>query len=283
VDGIATPGFGAAAEPVPAEIEAAVVRDVHGDFAIERLRLDPPRPDEVVVRIVATGLCHTDVAVRDQAIPSPLPIVLGHEGAGVVVAIGEAVRQVTVGDHVVITYLSCGECRPCRSGQPASCALFGLHCFSGGRADGSHALHSHDGSALHDRFFGQSSFATHAIANERNVVKVRRDAPLELLGPLSCGVMTGAGTVWNELQVKPGDSFAVFGAGAVGLSAVMAAKLAGAGTIVAVDRVASRLELARELGATHVATQGRPIPWRRSARSCRRGSTGPSRPPGGSE
>jgi aryl-alcohol dehydrogenase len=239
-------------QAIPAEIDAAVVREAHGDFKFERLKIDLPRSDEVLVRIVATGLCHTDIAVRDQKIRSPLPIVLGHEGSGIIVAKGDSVRELAIGDHVVITYLSCGECKQCHSGQSASCVRFGLHCFSGGRSDGSHALHSHDGSALNDQFFGQSSFATHAIANERNVVKVRRDAPLELLGPLACGVMTGAGTVWNELQVKPGESFAVFGAGAVGLSAVMAAKVSGASRIVVVDRVESRLKLAVELGATHV-------------------------------
>jgi aryl-alcohol dehydrogenase len=236
---------------VPAEIEAAILREAHGDFAIERVAFEPPRADEVVVRIVATGLCHTDVAVRDRAIPSPLPIVLGHEGAGVVVAIGTAVRQVAVGDPVVLTYLSCGECRECRSGAPAFCSQLGMLCFGGARPDGSHALHDHTGGDLHDRFFGQSSFATHAIAHERNVVKVRADAPLEMLGPLACGVMTGAGTVWNELDVGPGSTLAVFGVGAVGLSAIMAAKIAGATTIIAIDRVATRLDVALELGATH--------------------------------
>lgn len=233
-------------------VVAAVVRRVNGPFELETVRLSQPRPDEVLVRLVATGMCHTDIAGRDGELPTPLPAVLGHEGAGVVEAIGASVKHVEPGDHVVLTYLSCGHCPSCESGEPSSCSDFGPLCFSGARSDGSHALCAGDGSVLSDRFFGQSSFAPYAIAHERSVVKVRKDAPLALLGPLGCGVMTGAGAVWNTLQVKPGSSFAVFGAGAVGLSAAMAAKVAGATTIVCVDRVPSRLDLALELGATHV-------------------------------
>ena len=236
---------------------AAIVRDHHGGFGLESALLDPPRSDEVLVRIVATGLCHTDILVRDGIMPVPFPIVLGHEGAGTIIAVGSAVTDLMPGDPVILTYLSCGHCRQCEGGSTASCAHIRDLCFSGARPDGSHALRGGEGEALNDRFFGQSSFATHCIANRRNVVKVSAEAPLELLGPLGCGVMTGAGTVWNALRVGPGDSFAVHGAGAVGLSAVMAARVAGATTIIAVDVVPSRLALARELGATHVvdATQ----------------------------
>jgi aryl-alcohol dehydrogenase len=185
--------------------------------------------------------------------PVPLPVVLGHEGAGVVEAVGPAVEQLSPGDHVALSFLPCGHCRPCFDGSPASCANFNDINFAGARPDGSHALSLVDGAGtLHDRFFGQSSFGTYAIANERNTVKVRADAPLELLGPLGCGIQTGAGTVLRALKVGAGASFAVTGAGAVGLSAVMAARVAGATTIVAVDIVPERLELARELGATHV-------------------------------
>ncbi len=152
----------------------------------------------------------------------------------------------------MLTYLSCGTCETCEGGEPASCAHLGALCFGGARPDGSHALCGGDGETLSDRFFGQSSFASYAIANARNIVKVRKDAPLERLGPLGCGLLTGAGAVWNALDVRPGMSFATFGAGAVGLAAAMAAKVAGATTIVCVDRVTSRLEVARELGATHV-------------------------------
>lgn len=234
------------------EITAAVVRE-KGSFELGSVSLRSPRPDEVLVRVVATGLCHTDLVVRDQVYPVPLPVVLGHEGAGVVEEVGSAVTKVEPGDHVALSFLNCGQCRPCFDGSPASCARFNDLNFAGQRQDGSHALSPPDqDTVLHDRFFGQSSFATFAIAHEDNTVKVRRDAPLELLGPLGCGVQTGAGTVWRGLGVGAGASFAVTGAGAVGLSAVMAAHVAGATTIIAVDVVPDRLELARELGATHV-------------------------------
>jgi aryl-alcohol dehydrogenase len=202
-------------------------------------------------------MCHTDLAGRDAELPVPLPAVFGHEGAGIVEAIGANVTYVRPGDHVVLAYLSCGSCRQCEIGEPSACVNFGGLCFGGARADGSHALCSADGSPLSDRFFGQSSFAPYAVVNERGLVKVREDAPLELLGPLGCGVTTGAGTVWNALEVRPGSSFAVFGAGAVGLSAAMAAKVAGATTIICIDRVPSRLDLALEIGATHVIDAGK--------------------------
>lgn len=233
------------------EVQAAVVRKA-GSFELGTVLMEPPRPDEVLVRIVATGLCHTDLVVRDQVYPVPLPVVLGHEGAGIVEAVGSAITKVAPGDHVALSFMHCGQCRPCLDGSPASCANFNDRNFSGMRPDGSHALLLPDGDAtLHDRFFGQSSFATYAIAHESNTVKVREDAPLELLGPLGCGIQTGAGTVLRALEVGAGASFVVMGAGAVGLSAVMAARVAGATTIIAVDVVPARLDLARELGATH--------------------------------
>jgi aryl-alcohol dehydrogenase len=232
-------------------IKAAVVRDKGGPFRIEDAVLGAPRGDEVLVRIVASGMCHTDMVVRDQVYPVPQPIVLGHEGSGVVEAVGERVTKVTAGDHVVLTFLSCGECRSCQNGIPAACENFNALNFSGARHDGSHALCDAHHAPLHDRFFGQSSFGTHAIAHQRNVVKVRKDAPLELLGPLGCGIQTGAGTVLNALKVGAGSSFAAFGGGAVGLSAVMAARVAGATTIFSIDVVQARLDLALELGATH--------------------------------
>lgn len=233
------------------EITAAVVKQ-QGSFDLAPAHLEAPRDDEVLVRIVAAGLCHTDLVVRDQIYPVPLPIVLGHEGAGIVEAVGPAVEKVAPGDHVAISFLNCARCRPCFDGSPASCANFNDMNFSGQRPDGSHAITDLDGNPMNDRFFGQSSFATYALTHERNTVKVRDDAPLELLGPLGCGIQTGAGTVLRALNVEAGSTFAVTGAGAVGLSAVMAAHVTGATKIIAVDVIPSRLELARELGATHV-------------------------------
>lgn len=234
------------------DFRAAVVRQKGGPFEIETASIRPPRDDEVLVRVIATGMCHTDMVARDQIYPVPQPIVLGHEGAGIVEAVGSNVAKVAKGDHVVLSFHSCGACRPCQEGHPAYCENFNDYNFAGARPnDGSHALCGHDGRPLNDRFFGQSSFGAYAIANARNVVKVRKDAPLDLLGPLGCGIQTGAGTVLNALKVGPGASFAAFGAGAVGLSGVMAAAAAGATTIFAVDVVPSRLELALQLGATH--------------------------------
>lgn len=233
-------------------ITAAVAREPYTPFSIEQLQLSSPRPGEALIRIVAVGVCHTDVIVRDQYYPVPLPSVLGHEGAGVIEAIGEGVSRVEVGDHVVISFHSCGHCGRCASGNPAYCAdFFGLN-FGGSRLDGSTATCDAHGGKIHDHFFGQSSFGSYAVAHERSLVKVSKDAPLELLGPLACGIQTGAGSVLRAMKVPTGASFAAFGTGAVGLSAIMAARVAGAAKIIAVDITQSRLDLALELGATHV-------------------------------
>lgn len=235
------------------EIKAAVIHQKSGAFQIENLLQDDPNPDEVRVRIVATGMCHTDMVARDQLYDVPLPIVLGHEGSGIVEQIGANVRKLKVGDHVVLTYMWCGHCHPCIQGDLTYCKNFYPLNFGGGREDRSTATYFPGGKkTVHDHFFGQSSFGTHALVHERNAVKVPDDAPLELLGPLGCGIQTGAGAVMNALRVQPGSSFVAFGGGAVGLSAIMAARIAGATTIIATDVVPSRLELAMTLGATHV-------------------------------
>ena len=214
------------------EITVAVVRGKEQPFRIEQARIRGPRSDEVLVRIVATGLCHTDLIVRDQYYPVPLPIVLGHEGAGVIEAIGPEVKGLAVGDHVVLAYGACGHCKPCSSGHGAYCVDFYAQNFGGAAADGSNALQDADGATLHDHFFGQSSFGAYALASERNAIKVPKDAPLELLGPLGCGLPTGAGAVINALKVGVGQSLAVFGAGAVGMAAIMAGRVVGATVIV---------------------------------------------------
>ncbi|CAM5460716.1 NAD(P)-dependent alcohol dehydrogenase [Streptomyces hirsutus] len=236
-------------------VTAAVVRGKSMPFAVEELELDDLRPGEVRVRMVATGVCHTDAIVRDQVYPTPLPAVLGHEGAGVVEAVGSAVTSVAPGDHVVLSAASCGVCAQCLSGKPMYCENAYDQCFGGRRPDGTTALSS-NGEAVSSHFFGQSSFATYANVVERSVVKVPRDAPLEKLGPLGCGLQTGAGAVLNELRPEAGTSLVVFGAGAVGSAAVMAAKVAGCTTVVAVDLHDSRLELARRIGATHTINSG---------------------------
>lgn len=232
-------------------IKAAIVREKGGEMSIEDVRIDEPADDEVLVRIVATGICHTDLSVRDQLLPMPLPAVLGHEGAGIVEAVGRAVTNVVPGDHVVMSYAWCGSCDLCHSGHPAHCENVLPQCFGGSRADGSTGITDSSGAAIHDHFFAQSSFAEYALANMRNVVKVPKDLPLELLAPLGCGLQTGAGAVLQALKVKPGSSFVAFGIGAVGLAAVMAAKVAGATKVIAVDINPDRLKLAAEVGATH--------------------------------
>jgi aryl-alcohol dehydrogenase len=232
------------------QITAAVARAIGGRFSLEEVSLEEPRPEEVLVRLVATGICHTDISMRDHKIyPIPHPVVLGHEGAGVVERVGSCVTRVSVGDHVVLTSNSCGHCPSCIEAMPVYCYEFNAYNFSGTRRDGSSPI-SREGERIH-YFHAQSSFATHSVAHERCVVRVRKDAPLELLGPLGCGVMTGSGAIVNSMKVGVGKSVAVFGTGSVGLSAIMAAKLVGAGLIIAVDQVPARLELALELGATH--------------------------------
>lgn len=233
-------------------INAAVVRSKSGPFYVEPIDLDDPRDEEVLVKIHGTGVCHTDIVVRDQYFPTPLPAVLGHEGAGVVVKVGSKVTKVAPGDHVVLTYASCGVCANCQKGLYGYCSdLYGRN-FSGGRPDGSSPCCARDGTRLSGYFFAQSSFADHALASQRNVVKIRKDVPIEMMGPLGCGIQTGAGAVMNALKPGAGTSIAIFGAGSVGLSAVMAARVVGCTTIAVVDINESRLALAKELGATHV-------------------------------
>ena len=234
------------------DITAAVTREKGADFTLESAKIRAPKDDEVLVKIVATGMCHTDMIVRDQDYPVPLPLVLGHEGAGIVEKVGPLVKDIEVGDHVVLSYGYCSQCSSCHSGHESYCKEFYPRNFGGSDMAGNNAIEDADGNALNDHFFAQSSFATYALSLESNAIKVSKDAPIELLGPLGCGIQTGAGAVMNSLRVRPGTSFVTFGAGAVGLSAVLAAQVAGATTIIAVDVVPSRLELAKELGATHV-------------------------------
>ncbi len=229
-------------------IQAAVLRKKGGPLKIESVEMEAPQDDEVLVRLVASGICRTDIDFCDEWDQADGAVVLGHEGAGVIEQIGRAVKGVKPGDHVVLSYQSCGRCRACRSGNPAHCArLYELN-FGFQRPDGSNALQS---SGVRGHFFGQSSFATYSLATERNLVKVSKDLPLEVLAPLGCGVQTGAGTVMNSLKVSRGESIAVFGTGGVGLSAVMASRLVGVDPVIGIDIKPKRLKLALELGATH--------------------------------
>lgn len=231
--------------------KAAVFRPDVAAASLEMVTVGALRDDEVLVRLVATGVCHTDLTCRDGFMPLRRPMVLGHEGAGIVERVGAGVSAVATGDPVVMTFFSCGACANCGKGAPSYCDLFFPGNFTGRRVDGSTALSGPSGD-ISGHFFGQSSFAMHSVANVRNVVKVRADAPLELLGPLGCGIQTGAGAVLNVLKPERGSSIGIIGAGGVGLSAVMAAAIAGCNPIVAVEPRPDRRALALELGATHV-------------------------------
>ncbi|GGT21533.1 NAD(P)-dependent alcohol dehydrogenase [Streptomyces chromofuscus] len=235
-------------------IRAAVAEGRSQPLVIEELELDQPREDEVLVRLVATGICQTDAHAWHQRIPVALPHVLGHEGAGVVERVGASVDGLEPGDHVVLSFQSCGRCEPCLGGHPAYCDKAFAANFSGARLDGSRGLRRTRGAGtgVNAHFFGQSSFATHALTSASNTVKVTKDAPLEQLAPLGCGLQTGAGAVLNSFALPAGASIAVLGTGAVGFGALMAAGVACAAKIIAVDVHAERLALAQELGATHV-------------------------------
>ena len=239
---------------------AAVLRSYESRFAVEEVILDAgPADGEILVRIAGCGMCRTDLAVRRSAGRSPLPAVLGHEGAGLVVETGGPDTGLSVGDHVVLSFDSCGRCRNCTAAAPAYCDSFAALNLFGGRQEGAARFTDAAGGELAPRWFGQSSFAEYAMVPARNAVRVDPSLPIELLGPLGCGFLTGAGAVLNSFGVGPGDTIAVFGAGAVGLAAVMAATAAGA-IAVAVDRYPERLALAEQFGAIplHAASADRP-------------------------
>lgn len=225
-----------------AENETVTLKDV---------QLKELAADEVLIKVVGTGLCHTDLNVLHQITPTPTPIVLGHEGAGIVEKVGSAVTEFAVGDHVVVSFNYCGTCANCLQGVPSACENFFQYNF--GVSMGATDSKIVDGDQKVANLFGQSSLATYCIANVRNTVKIEdKDIDLSLLGPLACGIQTGAGTVLNKLKPGTNEALVIFGCGLVGLSAVMGAKLANCQTIIAVDIHDERLEFAKELGATHV-------------------------------
>ncbi len=233
------------------KITAPVATAHKQPLVFQPLELDDElRPDEVRVRMVASGVCHTDAVVRDGVIPTPLPAVLGHEGAGVIEAVGSQVTTVDAGDHVVLSANSCGVCVQCLSGRLAYCEDLFNRNFAARRSDGGTSL-TGDSGAVGSNFFGQSSFSPVANVAVRSVVKVDPSVDLTALAPLGCGIQTGAGAVLNELQPHAGSSIAVFGTGAVGSAAIMAAAVTAATVIVAVDILDNRLDFARTIGATH--------------------------------
>jgi len=229
------------------KIAAAVTQAKSAPFELCELELGDLRDDEVLVEVAASGICHTDLICRDQWYPVPLPAVLGHEGAGIVEAVGRSVTKVSPGERVGMTFNSCGRCPTCQIGKPSYCHQFFECNFASTRPEDESSVFGD----VHAHFFGQSSFATHAVANERNVVKLSEAIPLEIAAPFGCGIQTGAGAVLNSLDAQAGSTLAVFGAGTVGCSAVLGGVIAGCTTIIAVDVNPARLEVALELGATH--------------------------------
>ena len=212
---------------------------------------------EILVRVVACAVCHADIAARDGHVPFPLPGVLGHEGTGVVERVGSKVERVQGGDHVLMTFPNDGTCENCLDGKPRWCKHGGELMWSGHRYDGSATALSRNGHPVSGHLFQQSAFATYVIATEMNVVRVSKDLPLEQF-VLGCGIMTGAGAVLNSLKPAPGSSIVIFGAGGVGTAAIMAAKIAGCNTIIAVEPHENRRQIALEIGATHALNSSDP-------------------------
>jgi len=233
------------------DMHAAVARAPHTPLEIVPLHLDRPRSDEVLVEVRAAGICHSDLSGRDQHYPFQLPGVLGHEGVGIVREVGSEVTTARVGDRVVMSQAFCGRCDACIAGRVTACPNTQRRALQGTRDDGSALITDASGARVSGSYLGQSSWATHALVGQQNLAVLPEDMPFEVAAPLACGVQTGAGAVLNVLRPTAADSVVVFGAGTVGLSAVMAARHIGCETIVVVDMLPARLGLAEELGATH--------------------------------
>jgi len=232
------------------KMKAAILFEFKKPMLVEEITIDDPQDHEVMVKLVATGVCHSDLLPIKGDIPQALPVVVGHEGAGIVEKVGAGVTSVQPGDHVIIASVySCGKCHSCVEGQTSLCLEALPWHLMGGLPGGGKRLHK-DKLDL-NILYSQGSFAEYAVVHERSVFKVGRDAPLDVVCLFSCRVTTGIGAVANRAKTRAGDSIVVYGCGVVGMSVVMGAKLRGAGQIIAVDRVEERLRVARELGATH--------------------------------
>ncbi len=239
-------------------LRAAVLERTGGPLTVEELILASPGPGEVLVRLHASGVCHSDQNAIDGTAETRCPAVLGHEGAGVVEAVGIGVTRVNPGDHVALSWApSCGECPECLRDLPQLCSAVRPAMEAGGLLDGTTRL-SRDGEPVYHYSF-ISSFAEACVLPERSCIPIPADVPFEIAGLLGCAVTTGVGAVWRTANVRPGDRVAVFGCGGVGLSAVLGAAAAGAGAIVAVDPIPAKLDVACEFGATDA------VPWASSS------------------
>jgi Zn-dependent alcohol dehydrogenase len=230
---------------------SAAVLDSVGSLRVEELELEEPRRDEVLVRLLASGICRSDLSLLDGKWPAPLPMVLGHEGAGVIEAVGEGVDPERVGERVVLTFTpACGRCRFCLQGRINLCSVAARAMDDGVLLDGSTRLHR-NGRAVHHLAL-VSSFATHAVVPSSGAVRVPAELDPTLACLLGCGVLTGIASVTRRASVRPGESIAVLGCGGVGLATIIGARLVSAYPVVAVDPVEAKRELALRLGATHV-------------------------------
>lgn len=228
---------------------AYMIKGTNNRFVREPVELTEPLDQEIMVEITSVGICHTDESARNGSLPVRMPIILGHEGAGIVISTGSAVTEFEAGDHVALSFGFCNKCKPCIAGRPYACEQMGAVNFAGVHWDGRPRLYQ-NGKAVHS-FFSQSSFAEYAIVHQNSAVKISKDFDLRMAGPLGCGIMTGSGTVLNCFHPEAGSSIAIFGCGAVGMSALMAARIAGCANIIAVGGNEESLKLAMELGATH--------------------------------
>ena len=231
-------------------MKAAVLAGVNQPFVIEELELDPPGAGEALIQMVATGVCHSDLHVVSGDLSRPFPVVLGHEGAGIVQEIGEGVTAVKPGDHVILTYLpACGKCRWCHTGQPTLCDL-GALLRTGKMLDGTSRLHRPDGTEI-SNFLFVSTWAEYSVAPEASLVAIPDYVPLERVCLFGCGFTTGFGAVTNSVHMRPGETATIVGCGGLGLAAVQGARMSGAGKIIAVDVHPEKLAMARKFGATH--------------------------------
>ncbi|HWE97785.1 MAG TPA: Zn-dependent alcohol dehydrogenase [Tepidisphaeraceae bacterium] len=237
------------------KIQAAVLFEPRKPFEILDLDLADPRPGEVLVRIAAAGVCHSDYHLVSGATKHPMPVVAGHEGAGIVESIGPGVTSVRPGDHVILNWApDCGRCFYCDRGKPNLCDTYTGPIWAGTMLDGTTRLTQSGRPVYH--YCGLASFATHAVVPEQSCVGVRKDVPLTVAALVGCAVATGVGAALYTAQVRPGDSVAVYGCGGVGLSILQGAKLCGARTLIAIDKAPEKMEIARRFGATHALPAG---------------------------
>lgn len=230
---------------------AAVLYQPNTPFVIEELDLEPPRRGEVLVKVAATGVCHSDWHLATGATPHSLPVVVGHEGAGVVTAVGNGVTKIKIGDHVALNWApNCGNCFYCLNGRPSLCATYVGPIWAGTMMDGTTRFSKNGKQYFH--FSALASFSEYAVVPQECCVPLRKEVPLQIAALIGCAVTTGVGAVLNTARVKPGSSVAVIGAGGVGLSVIMGAKLAGATTVIAIDKHEAKRKIAAGVGATHV-------------------------------